>query len=239
MVLSSTNASGFWHRMRRMKNKASPAPADTAERSIRDRILGAAFESFIENGYAGTSTLEIATRAKVSKRDLYANFADKQAMLVACIAGRARRLGLAPDLPTPRDRNMLAAVLTTFGSTLVREVSHPTVLATFRLAIGEAERSPEVAQALHESARKPSLNALADFLARAQAAGLLGAGEASELAVQFVALLWEGLLVNLLLGVATPPNREEVEPRAARAVAAFLTLHAPPEPSSRTPFPRS
>jgi AcrR family transcriptional regulator len=37
---------------------------------MRERILTAAFEAFHERGYAATSTLEIATRARVSKRDL-------------------------------------------------------------------------------------------------------------------------------------------------------------------------
>ena len=37
----------------------------------RQRILGAAFSAFMANGYAETSTLEIATRARVSKRALY------------------------------------------------------------------------------------------------------------------------------------------------------------------------
>ena len=55
------------------------------ENPIQARILGAAFKAFVEDGYAGTSTLDIATRAKVSKRDLYANFGSKHEMLVACI----------------------------------------------------------------------------------------------------------------------------------------------------------
>lgn len=213
--------------MKTRKTKASPAaPSETAGVSVRDRILNAAFDSFIEHGYAGTSTLMIASRAKVSKRDLYANFADKQAMLLACINRRAGRMGIAAELPAPRDRDMLAAVLVTYGSTLAREVSHPTVLASFRLAVGEAVRSPEVARTLHESARKPSIRALADFLARAQAAGLVGAGEPMDLATQFVALLWDGLLINMLFGVAPPPKPDEIEPRARRATQAFLKLHA-------------
>ena len=39
----------------------------------------AAFAALMEKGYARTSTLEIATRARVSKRELYAEFGSKSA----------------------------------------------------------------------------------------------------------------------------------------------------------------
>jgi len=45
---------------------------DADETAVRERILKAAFAAFKKNGYATTSTLEIATRARVSKRELYA-----------------------------------------------------------------------------------------------------------------------------------------------------------------------
>jgi AcrR family transcriptional regulator len=38
------------------------------ESAVRERILEAAFTAFMKNGYATASTLEIATRARVSKR---------------------------------------------------------------------------------------------------------------------------------------------------------------------------
>ncbi|MBV8653445.1 MAG: helix-turn-helix transcriptional regulator, partial [Alphaproteobacteria bacterium] len=46
----------------------------------------------MERGYAGASTLEIATRAKVSKRELYALFGNKQGILTALISSRATRM---------------------------------------------------------------------------------------------------------------------------------------------------
>src|ERR1700724_3861662 len=42
------------------------------EAAVRERILEAAFAAFMKSGYATASTLEIATRARVSKRELYA-----------------------------------------------------------------------------------------------------------------------------------------------------------------------
>ena len=71
-----------------MKSSALPVSTSIDESDMRQRILHAAFHAFTENGYAGTSTLAIATRAKVSKRDLYGLFENKQAMLVACIKSR-------------------------------------------------------------------------------------------------------------------------------------------------------
>jgi AcrR family transcriptional regulator len=41
------------------------------EAAVRERILKAAFAAFKKSGYATASTLEIATRARVSKRELY------------------------------------------------------------------------------------------------------------------------------------------------------------------------
>src|SRR5882724_7911692 len=90
----------------------------------QQRILGAAFSAFMEKGYAETSTLEIATRARVSKRALYALVGNKQEMLVACISERAQRLRVPTDLPEPRDRATLARVLALFGAQLLREVSN-------------------------------------------------------------------------------------------------------------------
>ena len=40
--------------------------------AVRERILEAAFAAFMKSGYATASMLEIATRARVSKRELYA-----------------------------------------------------------------------------------------------------------------------------------------------------------------------
>jgi len=197
---------------------------------MHERILGAAFKAFCEEGYAGTSTLDIATRAKVSKRDLYANFGSKHAVLVACIKDRAERMRLLPDLPAPRNRQMLASTLTAFATNLVRETSHPTVIAAFRLAIAEAARSPEIAQTLESAGRDGARRTLAELLASAQSRGLLGSGEPTEMAMQYFGLLWEGLLVGLLLGVAPVPAPAEAELRASKATSAFLQLH--PEPAA-------
>jgi AcrR family transcriptional regulator len=198
------------------------------EAGVRARILEAAFAAFTQNGFAATSTLEIATRARVSKRELYATVGNKQEMLVACITARAGRLQVAADLPVPDDREILARVLASFGAQLVREISDPAVVAVFRLAISEAVHAPAVARALDSIGREASRAALRNIMVQAQASGLLK-GRVSELAEQFSGLLWGNLMVSLFLGVAERPSQRESASRARDAAAAFLRLHPPPD----------
>jgi AcrR family transcriptional regulator len=195
--------------------------------ALRERILEAAFAAFMKSGYATASTLEIATRARVSKRELYRLVGNKQEILVACISERAKRLEAPADLPAPRDRESLAQVLASVGTKLVREISDPAVIAMFRLAIAEAVQAPEVARALNSIGRETSRAALRKLMAQAQASGLL-TGRPAELAEQFAGLLWRDLMVSLLLGVAERPAPREIAERARNAAAAFLQLHPLP-----------
>ena len=197
------------------------------ETAVRERILDAAFAAFMKSGYAAASMLEIATRARVSKRELYTLVGDKQEMLIACISGRAKRFDVPAGLPVPSDRETLAQALASFGAKVVREATDPTVIAVFRLAISEVIHAPEVARALDSIARERSRGALRKIMARAQASGLL-TGRPAELAKQFAGLLWRDLQVSLLLGVADRPNSREIAQRARDAAAAFLQLHPQP-----------
>jgi AcrR family transcriptional regulator len=200
------------------------------EPGVRERILEAAFAAFMESGFAATSTLQIATRARVSKRELYALVGNKQEILIACIRQRSRRLEVPAGLPEVHDRETLAQVLTGFGTQLVREVSDPTVIAVFRLAIAEAIQAPEVAEALQSAGREASRAALRSIMARAQGAGLL-TGRPGDLAERFAGLLWGDLMISLLLGVAERPSPRDIARRAREAAADFLRLH-PPAPAA-------
>jgi AcrR family transcriptional regulator len=191
--------------------------------AARARILEAAFGAFSARGYTQTSMLEIATRARVSKRELYALVGAKHDMLVACITDRAGRMRLPADMPEPHDRESLANVLAAYGKRLLCEVSDPAVLGVFRLAIAEAERAPEVAQALEALGRASARRQVAAVLDKARARGLL-VGDPAEMAARFLALLWGDLMIGLLLRLTDPPGPEDAARRARDAASALLRL---------------
>ncbi len=195
--------------------------------AVRERILKAAFAAFTDGGYAATSTAEIAARAHVSKRELYALVGDKEEMLIACIRARATRFHMPAELPIVRDRSTLEQVLVSFGAQLVREASDPTVIAAFRLAIAEAPRAPEVAETLDSIARETRRAALRSVMAQAKKSGLLE-GSPPELAAALRCAALRRFARELLLGVAKPPSPREIEKRAHDAAAAFQRVAMDP-----------
>jgi len=203
--------------------------AKRPDASTRARVLGAAFAVFRKRGFSDATTLEIATRAQVSKRDLYAMFGSKQAMLTACIKERASRMRQPLELaaPVPASPEAVTATLIELGTAILRVVCHPDVLTVHRLAIAESDRAPAVARTLDASGREANHAALAGWLAKSQAEGFIGAGDPADMAAQFLALLWGGLLMQLLLRLRDAPTPDEMEVRARAATEAVSRLYAP------------
>ena len=193
--------------------------------STRDRILKAAMGLFVERGFAATTTLEIATRARVSKRELYALVGNKDEMLALCIARRGNRMRLPKGFPEPTDRARLEAALRKYGATLLCEITEPAVLETFRLGIAEAKRSPAIARTLSQRGREPARLALEALLTSARAAKLLADGNMDQMLHDFGALLWGNTMVWILLGLEKAPGQKEIERRAERAARRFLELY--------------
>ena len=211
------------------RRKAAPSPAhpdpldDLPPR--RRAMLIAAVQVLMEQGYARASTLEIATRARVSKRELYAEFGSKRGILEALITSSAKRMQVPLAPAEIGDRHALAAALTAYGVSALTTLTNPYVLAMYRLAIAEAPADSELGSILDASGRQPNRQALVEIVRRGQAAGFLGAGEPDRIGLQFFSLLMGDLMVWLLLGVGEPPDTREIADRAEEATRAVLALH--------------
>jgi len=200
-------------------------PAEKGQDPVRDRILSAAMRTFMEHGFAAATTLEIATRAKVSKRELYALVGNKEQMLAACVAGRGRRMRLPEGFPAPTDMASLESALRQYGIILLKELMDPGVLAVFRLGISESRRSPGIAASINEQGRKPANAALESLLRSARVAKLLVSDDFPAMVSNYRGLLLSDLMVHVLLGTVLPPTAKEIDHRADEAARLFLRLY--------------
>lgn len=209
------------------KNKPQPplSTPQAAAGSIRERVLNAAFSLFREHGFSSTSMLDIVTRARVSKRDLYALFKSKHAVLAACISDHAQQMRrpLAEANPPPQSREALAALLFEFGVSILQTVCHPDALTVFRLAIAESDRVPEIGRTLESNGREANQKVLIELIKKGQARKLIVAGDPAILAGRYIAVLWTDLLIRLLMRVREAPTQREIDTRARAATETLMS----------------
>jgi AcrR family transcriptional regulator len=192
--------------------------------SMRDRALNAAFSLFRENGFSSTSMLDIVTRARISKRDLYALFKNKHAVLAACISEHTEQMRRPLDLttPVPQTRDALTKLLVEFGISILKTVCHPDTLTVFRLAIAESDQAPEIARTLESSGREANQKALIELIRNAQSRGLISAGNPAVLTARYIAVLGGDLLIRLLMRVRAAPVEREIIARARAATEMLM-----------------
>ena len=194
---------------------------------LRQRIVEATFAVLMERGYAGASTLEIARRARASKRELYAQFGNKAGILEALVSDTARRM--QGPLQSPKavsDRASLRAALVDYGVTALTELTSPHVVAIHRLAAAEAGRSSgELGKILDKAGREPNRRALVSLLARARDGGLVTCDPVT-MAGQFFNLLTGDILQRLMLGVIRAPRPKEIKSRAEAAADIVIRLNS-------------
>jgi AcrR family transcriptional regulator len=187
--------------------------------------MEAALATFMDKGFAGTSTLDIASRAYISKRDLYQLAGSKSELVRQAVAERVGKLRPPPELPLATSREALAATLVAFGLSMLNGVCDRTALALYRFAAVEAETVPDIARMLDALGRDAGRAALGRALARAQADRFIRVGDPAAQAGDFAALLWGDLLLRLVMRLADPPLPCALERRAHSATEKFLALY--------------
>ncbi|HLG85230.1 MAG TPA: TetR/AcrR family transcriptional regulator [Bradyrhizobium sp.] len=207
------------------RGRAKPRTREQHE-PLRQRVMDAAFAVFLDKGFAAASTLDIASRANISKRDLYQVAASKSELLRQAMAERTGKMRPPSELPVAASREALTATLAAFGLGVLNGVCDRTMLALYRFAAVEAESAPDVARMLVALGRDAGRAALSRALARAQADGFIRAGDPATQAGDFIALLWGDLLLRLVMRLAEPPPHAVLERRAQEATEKLLALYA-------------
>lgn len=171
----------------------------------RARILEAARELFLRDGFGATSMDAVTARAGVSKATVYAHFAGKEE-LFACLV-RETAASVLDGLPPLQPAGDVEAELVRYLREL-RRAGFSEGLRWHRLAIAEATRHPEISRLMSENGAARVRTALGDFLGRA------GCPEPAQAAEHLIAVTLLAPMHLLLLGI--------IDPATARADGALL-----------------
>ena len=137
----------------------------------RDAIVRAAAKLFLESGYGETSMDAIAAAAEVSKRTVYSYFPGKDALFEAVMTDvcESRSDMMTNELPDEPAKD----VLTSLGRGFLKVVASDSVITTFRIAASESARFPELGDTFFRAGPQRSIDNLAAYLRRREAAGEL------------------------------------------------------------------
>jgi hypothetical protein len=129
-------------------------------------------------------------------------------------------------------RSSLAA----FGRRFLTEFLDPRRVGLYRLAIAEASRSTDLAEALAaQGAGRVRLSAI-EFVGQAVERGIVAAEDAELVMASYFDILVGPLQIQLLLGVRTTPTAEVIAARADRATeAAARLMRRPSSPLASSP----
>ena len=202
-------------------------PAEPIATEIRQRLIRAAAEAFMEEGYRA-SIDRIAARAGVVRQTVYNHFASKDDLFseVAHVAAGAILVSLDGDGGDIRER------LLRFGAALRQRVIGDEGLAMFRTLSAEVPRFPALGQAFFDKGPGQTVRRLADFLARAMDEGTLRRDEPLFAAEMLFSMLAGFDRASRLFGAPLLPAARERN-RVARIVDCFLRAYAPESKRNR------
>jgi TetR/AcrR family transcriptional regulator, mexJK operon transcriptional repressor len=196
----------------------------------RQAIIQAAAEVFLQHGYLGATTDEVAARASVSKQTLYKYFADKQHLFAETILDTTVQVvdGLSSAVAsTLQDAQDVRQALRDVANGWVRGLLQPEVLRLRRLVIAEADRFPEVGRAWFDRGFDRALVILGEALRGLADRGLLhNLSDPTLAAYQFAGLvMYQPMNQVMFAGTDALPPTDKLNRIADSAVDMFLATY--------------
>lgn len=190
----------------------------------RDRILDAALALLEQGGLEAVTTAALARDARCSKSTLYAEFADRDAILAALVQRQAAALNETVDRATRTDADAdPRAVLIAAGEALLDLLTSDGAVAINRAALADPEGG--LSRILIAAGRDRSAPRILGLIERLREAGALGFDDVREVYRAFYGLLISDRQILALHRVpGARPSKAERRQIAERAAAGIERL---------------
>lgn len=173
-----------------------PSAAD-AER-LNERILAAAYDEFLETGFAESSIERIAARSNTTRRSIVARYATKTDLLVAVVSREIDRQRVAFDLSDDSGDDPLERLREGLW-TLMQHALAPRALAINRISSDEMHKTPALSQFI-TSAADDLIKQIAVLFIGAQRAGMFTRYSANTLAYYTFSIVVQNSVTRAMLG---------------------------------------
>ena len=147
----------------------------------------------------------IAARINMTKRTVYARYADKAALFSGAVQRAIERQIVPQDVLAGFDQGDLAATLESVARLRIGQVMTPNGLRLQRIINTESYRFPEIFTANFEQSAKPVLEFVAGVLDRAIATGQISPTDSGFAASAFMSMVVGGQVRAIVSGRGPTP----------------------------------
>lgn len=195
-------------------------PQRRSDEETKQIVFDAARHAFAVDGYAATSTEELARRAGISTKTLYRLFPGKAALFEAMCADRLERLLSdvhlqANDIDV--EAGLRAALLACADLAL-----DPEVVALQRMVLQESAAFPELAANFYKNGISRTATALARWLRVQVKKKLIALDDVDEAAGMLIGMVASAPQRAAIYSGIALPSRKEIERRVRICAALFL-----------------
>jgi TetR/AcrR family transcriptional regulator of autoinduction and epiphytic fitness len=207
------------------KKKASAPMQMRLDDSRVSELLDVAAEVFLEGGFEGASTNEIARRANCSKTTLYSRYPTKERLFLAVLERRMESIvsdfaaTLQPELP-------IEQTLREYGIRLMQLALSENQRGMVRVISMEASRFPDLGRRFYELGPGRSAVILASYMGEQIKRGRLVEEDPQIMAEQLMSLVTGGYVRWTLLGLPDSISLKEKKQRIGAAVEMFLRAYS-------------
>jgi len=184
-------------------------------------VLDAARHTFAVEGYAATSTEELARSAGISTKTLYRLFPGKAALFEAMCVDRLERLLSAVDLQAGDEvdieTGLRAALLACADLAL-----DPDVVGLQRMVLQESAAFPELAANFYKNGISRTVTALAGWLRAQVRKKRIALDDVEEAAGMLIGMVASAPQRAAIYGGVALPSRKDIERRVKICAALFL-----------------
>lgn len=207
----------------------TPARAGTPGRpkdiEKRAALVEAAGQLFCRHGFDAVSLDAVARAASVSKLTIYSHFGDKEGLFTAAVEARCEQQ-LPHGLFERPEGLSLRDALVAIGRAFTGLVHSEDAIQLMRMMVAQPGGSTRLATLYFAAGPKRALDEMEGFLRGVQASGQLAIGDPREAAGHFFMLLKGIVHMQVLIGLAPPPDAEARARHVERCVDFFLRAHA-------------
>ena len=195
-----------------------------ANEALRQTIVDAASELFVEWGFQATTMDKVAQRAKISKLSIYRHFENKEALFGAAFAARCQQL--IPQALFEGVEGSAQDQLMAVGSSLLHTLLSPGVRSVEAMVMADKTSQNSLSQLHFEAGPAYVIAQIEALLRQLHAKAVLNVPDPLRSARLFAALFkGSDLLIIARFDQARAEDDNEIESYCRSAVAMFIAAH--------------